>query len=485
VTYQYDELGRLSRAETAANEWGQAYVYDGFGNLLQQNVTKGSAPSMNLVVDGWTNRVAGQGYDAAGNMTHAPGSPSQTLGWDAESRMTVAWGVGGIWNYTYSAGNERVEALGPADGSRRVYFYDVTGELLGEYSVLVDGPGKLYPKQERLRVPFAGRPLEWEDRLGSKVVGPIDQQTGQATRYRYYPYGQNIGTNVGWDDVQFATYTRDGATGLDYARNRYYTRTWGRFLSPDPYVASGGPADPGSWNRYAYVQGDPVNWTDEAGLFRHCPRGDGCRVDTDPFYDSQNGGAETRIVGHESNTGRGGGGTAPPAVPGWVPYAVADLMKPQLCGVNPITNTPGFANVSSGVTGELRPGKGGDGRFGSSRAPARTHQGIDISGLPGETNVYAAVGGTVLSAGEIRGYGLTVTVQAENGFIFYYAHLSSASAEVGSRIDVGTVIGVVGQSGNASGQPASEAHLHFAIWNGTRFVDPVRFLNSPCPWSKP
>jgi RHS repeat-associated protein len=181
--------------------------------------------------------------------------------------MTVAWGVGGIWNYTYGAGNERVEAQGPADGSRRVYFYDVTGELLGEYSVLVDGPGKLYPKQERLRVSFAGRPLEWEDRLGSKVVGPIDQQTGQATRYRYYPYGQNIGTNVGWDDVQFATYTRDGATGLDYARNRYYTRTWGRFLSPDPYVASGGPADPGSWNRYAYVQGDPVNFNDPGGQY--------------------------------------------------------------------------------------------------------------------------------------------------------------------------------------------------------------------------
>jgi RHS repeat-associated protein len=109
--------------------------------------------------------------------------------------------------------------------------------------------------------------LEWEDRLGSKVIGPIDQQTGQSTRYRYYPYGQNIGTNVGWDDVQFATYTRDGATGLDYARNRYYTRTWGRFLSPDPYVASGGPADPGSWNRYAYVQGDPVNYGDPGGLF--------------------------------------------------------------------------------------------------------------------------------------------------------------------------------------------------------------------------
>ena len=35
---------------------------------------------------------------------------------------------------------------------------------------------------------------------------------------------------------------------------------------PDPYRASGGPADPGSWNRYSYVQGDPVNFRDPTGL---------------------------------------------------------------------------------------------------------------------------------------------------------------------------------------------------------------------------
>jgi len=42
-------------------------------------------------------------------------------------------------------------------------------------------------------------------------------------------------------------------------------------MSADPYLASGGPADPGSWNRYAYVENDPVNFNDPRGLFLAAP----------------------------------------------------------------------------------------------------------------------------------------------------------------------------------------------------------------------
>src|SRR5579872_3593627 len=54
---------------------------------------------------------------------------------------------------------------------------------------------------------------------------------------------------------------------------RYYASTYGRFLTPDQYAASGAakgnvnnPGDPGSWNRYAYTRGDPVNRYDPRGL---------------------------------------------------------------------------------------------------------------------------------------------------------------------------------------------------------------------------
>jgi YD repeat-containing protein len=62
VTYQYDEIGRLTAAATTGPEWGLSWTYDGFGNRLAQTVTKGSAPAASVTVNPATNRVVGLGY---------------------------------------------------------------------------------------------------------------------------------------------------------------------------------------------------------------------------------------------------------------------------------------------------------------------------------------------------------------------------------------------------------------------------------------
>src|SRR5207249_4408544 len=67
---------------------------------------------------------------------------------------------------------------------------------------------------------------------------------------KFFPYGQER-TGTANNTEKFANYYRDTETGLDYAENRYHSAGQGRFLTPDPYKASGGPEDPGSWNRYA------------------------------------------------------------------------------------------------------------------------------------------------------------------------------------------------------------------------------------------
>jgi RHS repeat-associated protein len=65
---------------------------------------------------------------------------------------------------------------------------------------------------------------------------------------------------------RFTGYERDEEIGLDYARARYYSGQQGRFTSPDPLLASGRPASPQSWNRYAYVLNNPLRLTDPSGL---------------------------------------------------------------------------------------------------------------------------------------------------------------------------------------------------------------------------
>ena len=53
--------------------------------------------------------------------------------------------------------------------------------------------------------------------------------------------------------------------GLDYADQRFYASSYGRFNTPDQ-ASSATVSDPGSWNRYTYTLGDPVNGNDPNGL---------------------------------------------------------------------------------------------------------------------------------------------------------------------------------------------------------------------------
>jgi RHS repeat-associated protein len=77
--------------------------------------------------------------------------------------------------------------------------------------------------------------------------------------------------------VRSSEHTRDSYTGLDYADQRYFASTYGRFNTPDPYKASAtganNPNDPGTWNRYAYVAGDPINGVDPTGRLFELTRG--------------------------------------------------------------------------------------------------------------------------------------------------------------------------------------------------------------------
>jgi RHS repeat-associated protein len=70
--------------------------------------------------------------------------------------------------------------------------------------------------------------------------------------------------DLGLEATRFTGYFRDAETTLDYAKNRYHQPGMGRFMTVDSGRAR--PGSPGSWNRYAYTRGDPVNRVDRRGL---------------------------------------------------------------------------------------------------------------------------------------------------------------------------------------------------------------------------
>src|SRR6185503_15694903 len=106
VTYTYDSLNRLASATSSVNPgWGQSYTYGGFGNLTQQTVTKGTAPSLNVTYNASTNRRTTDCADANGNIDSAP-SCSGGYAYDVSNRIKGA--ANGSWAYSYSPGNQRV-----------------------------------------------------------------------------------------------------------------------------------------------------------------------------------------------------------------------------------------------------------------------------------------------------------------------------------------------------------------------------------------
>ena len=78
-----------SQASSLPDCWGQSVPsggYDRYGNLLTINVSKCSAPSLSIGVNG-SNQVSGWSYDAAGDVTN---DTAYTYTWDAEARVASA-----------------------------------------------------------------------------------------------------------------------------------------------------------------------------------------------------------------------------------------------------------------------------------------------------------------------------------------------------------------------------------------------------------
>ncbi len=243
------------------------------GNLLSKT------PGLSQTVNTANNQINGYTYDANGNTSAVANSGiTYNLYYDAENRMSSVSQSGinlNFVSYNYDAQNRRIwswtgtqDSLGNMT-NYTVNVYTPSGQKLGAYLITP----LAYQNNHTGRItPFLQVALSSTDQyFGGRRLATMDQLGSAGT---YYPWGEVKGSTNPQNTWSYATYWRDSFTGLDYANNRYYSNIGGRFMTPDPYSGSAKPDSPQRWNRFAYVQGDPVYYNDPSGRLPICSGGD-------------------------------------------------------------------------------------------------------------------------------------------------------------------------------------------------------------------
>ena len=219
---------------------------------------------MHVAYNASTNRQTGDAADANGNL-------GSNYIYDIENRLLQP---GSGPKYAYDPSNKRVWRGSTSPALDEISFWSVDGKKLATYQVAVSG-STINFTLTGTDVYFGGRLIAKGTFNGSGSNDKITLASVKSDKLgsigKFYPYGQERPSATTNDTEKFTGYYRDAATGLDYADQRYEQPGVGRFMTADPYKASGGPADPGSWNRYAYTRGDPINRTDANGT---CDSGD-------------------------------------------------------------------------------------------------------------------------------------------------------------------------------------------------------------------
>lgn len=101
------------------------------------------------------------------------------------------------------------------------------------------------------------------------------------------------------------------------------------------------------------------------------------------------------------------------------------------------------------------------------------HQAVDIAN-PGNPDVVASQGGTVIAAGwNAGGYGNYAVIDHGNGYTTLYAHMLNNSVIVksGQRVVQGQKLGVMGSTGRSTG-----THLHFEVKGLNGNLNPLTVL---------
>ncbi len=144
--------------------------------------------------------------------------------------------------------------------------------------------------------------------------------------------------------------------------------------------------------------------------------------------------------------------------------------RPGAAGGAPPATTPGFICPVLGGASFID-------SWGFPRSGGRSHKGVDMF-APRGTPVVAVVDGRIKFSSNSLG-GLSTHLYADNGTVYYYTHLDGHPSDVtsGQRVAKGTIVGYVGNSGNAR---YTSPHNHFEIRPNGKAVNPYPTVRAAC-----
>ena len=295
--YEYDALNRLTEADVGSWADSLGYGYDAASNRTSKvdnatnngwnyayGLSSNRMASRTPVTSGTPGSTITQTYDAMGSLIND--GAGLTLGYDAAGRLaTSSLGASGTVQ-TYNGLGQRVRKSVSGSGAGTTLFaYDEVGRLLGSYVPDSGAPGGFRVQEE----------LVWLDGFRPVLSVRPNATTGM-TAPDYYPVlTDHLGTprkvlnddgDVAWSwdakepfgnsvpnenpgglgvfklNLRFPGQWFDTETGLYHNGFRDYHPGLGRYVQSDPLGMEAG------WNTYAYVDQNPLSYSDFLGLAR-------------------------------------------------------------------------------------------------------------------------------------------------------------------------------------------------------------------------
>lgn len=265
--YGYDDMARLASAHCGATIWQQDFTYDPFGNITKTVPTGGTGQQFQPGYDVRNHYTDGATYDADGNLTND--GTDHVYTWDSDGHPVTLDSE----TLLYDALGREVEVF--KSGAYTEFVFGPTGKL-----ALMNGQTQtkaFVPLPGRTQVKYAGNTISTyrlPDWLGSFRVGSNPNRT-YSWGVAFAPFGEMYAQSgsPAW------SFTGEQGTAdtvndeYDFLARKLHSAQ-GRWISPDPAgLSATDPANPQSWNRYAYVGNNPLALLDPTGLGADCPGG--------------------------------------------------------------------------------------------------------------------------------------------------------------------------------------------------------------------